>query len=155
MLRPKSPRLAGDRDDEVGDGLVPDIRWAGCFAILTGWMNQRMARNRRTYVFLVATGLPIELKRARYRFGAEDFCLRRGGENVLFISLQEILLIVILARQWTGLSVIRSASSTLWFLIGRLSPPPWRASATGDIPGDEGASISAPQANRAQGVLLL
>lgn len=61
--------------NEVGDGLVPEYPLGRLFRDLAGWMNQRMAE-QADHVFLVTAGIPIELKRARYRFVAEDFCLR-------------------------------------------------------------------------------
>ena len=61
--------------NEVGDGLVPEYPLGRMFRDSAGWMNQRMAE-QADHVFLVTAGIPIELKRARYRFVAEDFCLR-------------------------------------------------------------------------------
>lgn len=54
--------------NEVGSGIVPEYKLGRVYRDLAGRMNQRIAE-ACDEVFLVTSGIPVELKRLAFRFG--------------------------------------------------------------------------------------
>lgn len=56
--------------NEVGYGLVPEYKLGRQFRDVSGWMNQRLAREAEQ-VFLVTSGIPLELKSLQFRWSGQ------------------------------------------------------------------------------------
>jgi len=56
--------------NEVGSGIVPEYKLGRVYRDLAGRMNQRIAEVCEE-VFLVTSGIPVELKRLAFRLGTE------------------------------------------------------------------------------------